>query len=100
MTGVQTCALPISADYGAPKPSVAPWPAGTGVVLAQASTCVEAPVEKVGALLEASNQLSMFTEGGVTYILLAAPVLPGDPVCPAPGSALGATTSVPSSLGG
>jgi hypothetical protein len=88
------------ADYGEPKPTVSPWPAGTGVVLAEATPCVEASAAQVGAVLEAANQLSMYTEAGATYILLAAPVLPGDNACPPKGSQPGATTSVPSSLGG
>lgn len=64
-----------------PQPTVTPWPAGTGVVLAQASNCVVADSAKVGAVLSAANQLSWFSEGGVTYQLAVATVFPGDKGC-------------------
>lgn len=83
-------------QYGDPAPTVVPWPAGTGVELAKASQCVVGSADKVGALFEAANQLTFFEEGTTTYSLVVAPALPGDPVCPAPGS----TASVPTSLGG
>ena len=64
-----------------PQPTVTPWPADTGVVLAQASECVVADATKVGAVLAQANQLSYFSEGGVTYQLTAVVVLPGDQGC-------------------
>ena len=64
-----------------PQPTVTPWPADTGVVLAQASNCVVADAAKVGAVLQAANQLSWFSEGGVTYQLAVAMALPGDKGC-------------------
>jgi hypothetical protein len=64
-----------------PQPVVSPWPAGTGVVLAQASNCVLADGAKVGATLTAANQLTYFSEDGVTYQLAVAIALPGDQPC-------------------
>ena len=64
-----------------PQPTVTPWPQGTGVVLAQASECVVADAAKVGSVLGAANQLSYFSEGGVTYQLAVATSFPGDRAC-------------------
>jgi hypothetical protein len=64
-----------------PQPTVSPWPADTGVVLAQASTCVVADAAKVGAVLTGATQLSYFSEGGITYQLAVVTSLPGDTGC-------------------
>ncbi len=64
-----------------PQPTVQSWPEGTGVVLADAGACVIADAAKVGDVLSAANQLSLFSEGGVTYALAVAIALPGDRGC-------------------
>ncbi len=74
--GTDSTAMPTE-----PQPTVTPWPADTGVVLAQASNCLVADAAKVGAVLSAANQLSYFSEGGVTYQLAVATALPGDKGC-------------------
>jgi hypothetical protein len=35
------------------------------------------PASEVGEALEAANQLTFFTDAGVTYQVLAKPILPG-----------------------
>lgn len=64
-----------------PQPTVQPWPAGTGVVLADASECVLADASKLGDVLTTANQLSWFSEGDVTYQLAVVIALPGDRGC-------------------
>ncbi len=45
--------------------------------LADATTCTVVPASEVGETLEAANQLTFFTDAGVTYQVLAKPILPG-----------------------
>lgn len=44
-----------------PKPTVVPWPATTGVSLADASSCVVVPAAAVGTLFADANQLTFFS---------------------------------------
>ena len=60
-----------------PLPVVQPWPAETGIRLADATSCLAVPASDVQAVFEAANQLSFFEEDGVTYRLAVRPVLPG-----------------------
>lgn len=69
---------PTGFDGADVKPTVSPWPADTGLRLADAADCLIASGPAITALLAAANVLSLFTEDGVTYQLAAAPVLPGD----------------------
>ena len=69
------------ADWGEPAPTVVDWPAGTGVVLAEAATCATATAEGVGQVLTAADQLTFFREGDVVYQVFAAGMLPGDAEC-------------------
>ena len=66
-----------------PGPTVQPWPAETGVALADASTCLAVPAASVQPVFEAANQLTFFEDQGVTYRLIVRPVLPGAERCPA-----------------
>lgn len=73
---------------GPPDPNVVPWPAGTGVVLAEVaypntagSSCATVTAAAVGDLFTSANQLTFFEEDGVTYQMSVTPVLPGDEAC-------------------
>ncbi len=59
------------------EPTVVDWPADASVRLAEATTCTVVPASEVGETLEAANQLTFFTDAGVTYQVLAKPILPG-----------------------
>ncbi len=59
------------------EPTVVDWPADVSVRLADASTCTIVPAAEVGETLAAANQLTFFEDGGVTYQVLAKPILPG-----------------------
>ncbi len=61
-----------------PAPTIVEWPAGTGVTLATANECALADASKVGTLFAGANQLTMFSEGGVTYQLAVVGMLPGE----------------------
>jgi len=65
-----------------PKPTVEPWPAETGIALADASTCLAVPAASVQSVFEAANQLTFFEDAGVTYRLIVRPVLPAAERCP------------------
>ena len=58
-------------------PTVEAWPSDVSVHLADAADCTTLPATEVGDLLESANQLTFFSEAGVTYQLLARSVLPG-----------------------
>ena len=64
-----------------PLPVVQPWPAETGIRLADATSCLAVPAPDVQAIFEAANQLSFFEDDGVTYRLAVRPVLPGAERC-------------------
>jgi hypothetical protein len=59
------------------EPTVVDWPAEATVRLADAATCTVVPASEVGETLETANQLTFFTDAGVTYQVLAKPILPG-----------------------
>ncbi|HEY5875458.1 MAG TPA: hypothetical protein VIT64_09165, partial [Ilumatobacteraceae bacterium] len=64
-----------------PLPVVQPWPAETGIRLADATSCLAVAASDVQAVFDAANQLSFFEEDGVTYRLAVRPVLPGAERC-------------------
>lgn len=64
-----------------PLPTVVDWPASTGVVLADSSTCATAPDSAVGDLFRSASELTFFREGEVVYQLWVVQVLPGDQGC-------------------
>lgn len=84
-TEYRLAAYPVNvADYTTDqtiKPVILPWPASTGVALADAATCVRRTADQVGTILADANQLTFFEDAGVTYRIAARAVLPGDPTC-------------------
>ena len=59
------------------EPTVVDWPTDASVRLAEATICSVVPASEVGEVLTAANQLTFFTDDGVTYQVLAKPILPG-----------------------
>jgi hypothetical protein len=59
------------------EPTVLDWPADMSVRLADAAECTVVPAAEVGETLSAANQLTFFEDAGVTYQVLAKPILPG-----------------------
>lgn len=59
------------------EPTVEEWPADVSVRLVDAAECTIVQASEVGELLASANQLTFFTDAGVTYQLLARPALPG-----------------------
>ncbi len=59
------------------EPIVEEWPSGVSVRLADVAECTVVPAAEVGDLLASANQLTFFTDAGVTYQVLARPALPG-----------------------
>lgn len=77
--GIEALVVDDLSAYGSDgiEPTVADWPAEVSVRLADASTCTIVPADEVGETLAAANQLTFFTDAGVTYQVLAKPILPG-----------------------
>jgi hypothetical protein len=59
-------------------PTKVPWPSDAGVTLAEAHTCAVVSADKAGAVLQAANQLTYFTEADKIYRVAAVAKLPGD----------------------
>jgi hypothetical protein len=59
------------------EPTVVEWPADVPVRLADAQECTVVPASEVGPILADADQLTFFEDAGVTYQVLARPVLPG-----------------------
>jgi hypothetical protein len=57
--------------------TVVDWPADASVRLADAAECAELPAAEGAPLFADANQLTFFTEGGVTYQVAATPTVPG-----------------------
>ena len=77
--GVEALVVDDLSVYGTDgiEPTVVDWPAEATVRLADASTCTVVAASEVGETLVAANQLTFFAEAGVTYQVLAKPILPG-----------------------
>ena len=77
--GVEALVIDDLSAYGADgiEPTVPEWPSDVTVRLTDASTCTVVPAAEVGETLAAANQLTFFEDAGVTYQVLARPVLPG-----------------------
>lgn len=77
--GIQGIVVDDISAYGSDgiDPTVTEWPADIGVRLADAVACTMVSAADVGATLAAANQLTFFTDAGVTYQVLAKPILPG-----------------------
>ncbi len=58
------------------EPTIVEWPSDTGVVLADAGECSVVSAADVGDLFTSANQLTLFTEGDVTYQVIAVQRLP------------------------
>lgn len=63
------------------KPNDAQWPADAGVKLNAAAECAVVEASTVGELFAQSTQITRFVDGGVSYVLMVRPMLPGDPGC-------------------
>ncbi len=59
------------------EPTVEEWPTDVSVRLTDASECTLVSASEVGEPLATANQLTFFSEDGVTYQVLARPALPG-----------------------
>ncbi len=64
-----------------PAPTLVDWPEAAGVTLASAGECARVEASAVGTLFADATQNTFFREGGVTYRLAVAAVLPGDAAC-------------------
>lgn len=64
-----------------PSPTIVPWPADTGAVLADSLQCATVAAEAVDELFTTANQLTFFEENDITYQLYVVAVLPGDATC-------------------
>jgi hypothetical protein len=72
-----------SLPTGDPAPTVKPWPI-TALPLESIGECTAVTgdqVSEVTATMQDANQLTYFTEGGVTYQVLARPLLPEEAGC-------------------
>jgi len=63
------------------EPTIVPWPADTGVVLADSAECAVIDASKGDALFADATQLTFFQEGEAVYQLSVIAVLPGDTLC-------------------
>ncbi|MFN8021435.1 MAG: hypothetical protein U0Q03_07905 [Acidimicrobiales bacterium] len=63
------------------EPTFVDWPSSTGVSLAASAECASATAEQIGTLFADATQTTYFREGGTTYQLAVAVVLPGDAGC-------------------
>ncbi|MCU1388535.1 MAG: hypothetical protein JWL72_1873 [Ilumatobacteraceae bacterium] len=68
--------MPVATE--GPTSRTVAWPAEIGVPLASAATCVVVPASTAGTILTDADQLTYFTDAGITYSVAAAPLLPGD----------------------
>ncbi len=77
--GIEALVVDDLSVYGSDgiEPTVTEWPAGVSVRLADATACTVVSADEVGEVLTAANQLTFFDDAGVTYQVLAKPILPG-----------------------
>lgn len=59
------------------EPTEVPWPADSGLSLADAAECATLPAAQAEAVFIDANQLTFFTEGDVTYQVAAVQQVPG-----------------------
>jgi len=64
-----------------PAPELVEWPAAAGVALSSAAECAQVQTSAIGSLFADATQNTFFTEGGITYRLAVAALLPGDAAC-------------------
>lgn len=76
-----------AADEVPPADGITPnelaWPEGSGVRLADAAECQVVAASSIGMLFNEATQITRFVDGGIKYVLLVRPMLPGDPGCAA-----------------
>ena len=68
---------PASFANGELEPTIVAWPAGATVGLAGAASCTLVSATDGGEVLESANQLTLFSDAGITYQVLAKQKLPG-----------------------
>lgn len=68
-------------EWADPSPTVAAWPADTGVELASATDCASLAAGVGDGLFLKATQLTFFREDDLVYRLAVAGVLPGDTAC-------------------
>jgi hypothetical protein len=59
------------------EPRLVDWPSDAGSALADVGECAELDAADVGELFQSADELTFFTDGGVTYQVVVAPQLPG-----------------------
>ena len=67
------------------RPTVVPWPDAAGS-LADASSCTEIPASSVGSTFADANQLTRFSQAGVTYTVFVRVLLPDETCASVSGS--------------
>jgi hypothetical protein len=77
--GIEAIVVDDLSAYGGEgiDPTVVDWPADASVRLVDAATCTVVPASEIGETLGSANQLTFFDDGGLTYQVLAKPILPG-----------------------
>jgi hypothetical protein len=70
-------AAELGGEPAGPDTEVVPWPADTGIVLADIDGCTEAPADTVGELFDDATELTFFDEAGVVYRVAPVQKLPG-----------------------
>ncbi len=77
--GIEALVVDDLSAYGSDgiEPTVEEWPADVSMRLADAGECTVVAASEVGETLAAANQLTFFEDAGVTYQVLAKPILPG-----------------------
>ena len=68
---------PLDFSNGEIEPTIVAWPAGATVRLADSLSCSVVPASDVGSVLQAANQLTLFSDAGIVYQVLAKQQLPG-----------------------
>jgi len=63
------------------EPTVAEWPASTGLALADATGCARLDADAAGDVFDDATTLTFFRDGDALYSLAVAIELPGDPGC-------------------
>ena len=77
--GIEALAVTDISTYGTDgiEPTVVDWPTSVGVRLGDAASCTVVPAAEVGEILTSADQLTFFSDSGITYQVLAKPMLPG-----------------------
>jgi hypothetical protein len=68
---------PLAFANGEIEPTTVVWPAGASVPLVDAAQCTVVSATQVGEVLESADQLTLFSDAGIIYQVLAKQRLPG-----------------------